>query len=421
LDRAGRRPRKWKPLIPLFEAVMNSFQAIRDAKRSKDSGLITIDIDRDHLLMQEENPPITGFRITDNGVGLNDVNFASFNTAFSDYKLSRGGKGLGRFTWLKAFDRVEIDGLFIEQDDPKPKERKFVFDEDYEFDRGLPNSAIDQPTGTSVHLIGFREPYKGECPKSADQIVQRLVEHFLLIFLEPDCPNVMLRDQGLGFSANEVFENEFRTTATVHEFKIREVPFTLHGFRLTTPRVSKHKLVYAANQRGVLSDDLGEHVPNLSGRLVDSEGNSFVYLSIVQSPHLTQHVNPGRTDFDLGVTEDADLDQGSLFPDEIRRSEIRDECIRLIENDLAGIIQSINEAKEDKVRNFVRGEAPQYKILIKYSDEFIDKIPPNPSKVEIDAALHRELYQRETRHGERKSSSLLLQRLRSNAHFAQGA
>ena len=40
---------------------------------------------------------------------MDDDNFDSFNTSFSDRKIGEGGKGLGRFTWLKALDRVEIE------------------------------------------------------------------------------------------------------------------------------------------------------------------------------------------------------------------------------------------------------------------------------------------------------------------------
>ena len=78
---------KWKPLIPLFEAVMNSFQAIRDAKRANADGFIKITIERDAVLLDEEFAPIRSFTISDNGIGLNDENFDSFNTAFSDHKL----------------------------------------------------------------------------------------------------------------------------------------------------------------------------------------------------------------------------------------------------------------------------------------------------------------------------------------------
>jgi hypothetical protein len=64
---------KWKPLIPLFEAVMNSFQAIREGNRPAGQGRILIQIEREQFLVSEENPPIRSFMITDNGMGLNDT------------------------------------------------------------------------------------------------------------------------------------------------------------------------------------------------------------------------------------------------------------------------------------------------------------------------------------------------------------
>src|SRR5580704_3076312 len=99
----------WRPLLPLFEAVMNSFQAIKEAKLpSNIPGQITIELVRNRQQLDLDVPPISGFRIIDNGIGLDDRNYDSFNTAFSPHKLARGGKGLGRFTWLKAFDHAKI-------------------------------------------------------------------------------------------------------------------------------------------------------------------------------------------------------------------------------------------------------------------------------------------------------------------------
>jgi hypothetical protein len=60
-------------------------------------------------------------------------------------------------------------------------------------------------------------------------------------------------------------------------------------------------------------------------------------------------------------------------------------------------MRSINEEKQEKIRQYVAQDAPQYKILLKHTDQFIDKISPTASKPEIDAALHREIFQREVR------------------------
>jgi hypothetical protein len=389
---------KWKPWIPLFEAIMNAFQAIRDTDKKVGIGRILIEIERERSLVAEDDQPIHAVRITDNGIGMDDDNFDSFNTSFSDHKEKEGGKGLGRFTWLKAFNRVEIESTFMAPETQSAVRRNFVFDESYDPDTASPLPAVGRSTGTSIYLVGFKEPYQSETAKSADQLVQRIVEHFLLLFFEPNCPQVILNDQGMKYSLNDVFEKEYKTTATVHEFKLGAMPFTLHGFRLTTPRVTKHKLVYAANQRGVVSENLDKFVPNLNRRLTDEAGNSFVYLGFVESPFLSDHVNPARTDFDLEMFDDDDAEQPVLaFGPGIRRADIREKCIECIQDDLSKIIRSINEEKQEKIRQYVAQDAPQYKILLKHAAQFIDKISPTASKPEIDAALHREIFQREVK------------------------
>ena len=60
--------------------------------------------------LDDDKPgPIEAFIVTDTGVGFTDTNYDSFQTVDSPYKAAHGGKGLGRFLWLKAFLRVEIE------------------------------------------------------------------------------------------------------------------------------------------------------------------------------------------------------------------------------------------------------------------------------------------------------------------------
>ena len=283
-----------------------------------------------------------GLLYKDTGEGFNDENFDSFNTSYSDYKISQGGTGLGRFIWLKAFERVEIESVFRESHTPAALYRKFVFDENYDADDAPATLAPHTNVGTSVRLTGSKEPYKTECPKTADQIAQRLIEHFVLIFLQSDCPIVELRDETMRLSLNQIFGTGFRL-ASAHDFAIKGVDFNIHGFRITAPLVARHRLIYAANSRGVVTDSLEGFIPNLSGRLTDSAGKSFVYLGIVQSPYLTQRVNNARTDFDL-EHDDAEADQPTLLEEEIRRSDIREACLKHIQEDLSDIITGRNYA-----------------------------------------------------------------------------
>src|SRR5260370_20448951 len=65
----------WRPLLPLFEAVMNSFQAIKEANFPANiPGRITIEVKRGGGQLDLDVSPISGFRITDNGIGLDERN-----------------------------------------------------------------------------------------------------------------------------------------------------------------------------------------------------------------------------------------------------------------------------------------------------------------------------------------------------------
>ena len=104
-------------LLPLYEAIVNSIQAIEEDSATS-PGIIEIDIVRSgqknlEFEGSEHLPEITDFVIKDNGIGFHTDNFESFNYAHSTYK--KGGKGIGRFTWLRAFQKAEIESRFKEK------------------------------------------------------------------------------------------------------------------------------------------------------------------------------------------------------------------------------------------------------------------------------------------------------------------
>jgi len=390
---------KWKAMLPLFEAVMNAFQAIGEVGPSRGLHRIIIDCTRDDrgLDLGDELPPIVSFAITDTGVGFNDDNFDSFNTAFSDHKESRGGKGLGRFMWLVAFERARISSVFTESDSAHPWKREFVFDTSYDPDNAPAEAIATGNPGTTVILEGFKSPYKEECPRNIELLAQRLIEHFILVFLQPNCPTVELHADGTKIILNDLFQSNYKAHSAEYEFTLGNAKFALHGFRLNSPRASKHRLIYAANSRGVLTENLEEHIPNLSTRLEDETGVSFVYLAIVQSPYLDRKVNNFRTDFEISQSDDASSKQMELLQndEDVTRAAIRKECITAIENELRDYIDSINQQKAERIARYVKDEAPQYKILLRSQNEFIGGISPNASNIDLELALHKELHKRE--------------------------
>ena len=111
-----------KCLLPLFEAVSNSIHSIQAAQKAdpKMKGRIDVSIHRDKgqgVLTTGDGQkidlyPVNGFTIKDNGIGFDDSNFDSFNTAFTQLKRHLGAKGRGRFMWLKVFARADVQSIF---------------------------------------------------------------------------------------------------------------------------------------------------------------------------------------------------------------------------------------------------------------------------------------------------------------------
>lgn len=105
---------KSQPLIPLFEAIVNSFHSIEERKkadRSFTDGRILIEFERDGQMMLDGDGSISEINnmiVTDNGSGFDENNFSSFLESDSTYKEAIGGKGVGRFSWLHAFERRRL-------------------------------------------------------------------------------------------------------------------------------------------------------------------------------------------------------------------------------------------------------------------------------------------------------------------------
>lgn len=400
---------KWKALLPLFEAVMNSFQAIHESN-AEHQHKITISVERDNGLLTEEDLPIVGFKITDTGIGFDDDNFESFNTAFSEHKVDRGGKGLGRFMWLKAFDTVDILSVFSTHDPGEERQlwsRSFGFDVNYDPENAAPTRIQQGAVGTTVKLGGFKKLYMEHCPLQVEKLAQRLAEHFILVLMQPDCPKVEIHDQGLKTSLNTVFRDDFKDNSAASSFDLHGRNFKINGFRLSSPGASKHRLIYAANSRGVITEMLDQHIANLSSRLIDDDGESFVYLAVVQGNYLNEKVNNFRTDFEIkdSIGDELELELEEV---DIKRAEIRDRCTDFIKDDLSSLIEDLNRIKIEKLRLYVHADAPQYKPLMRYVSDFVGDISPNATKMEMELALHKELHKREV-NLKRESKRILTQ------------
>ena len=85
---------------------------------------------------------------------------------------------------VKAFEHAKIESTF--KDDDGLHTRSFIFDDNYDVDdkRGLPKPADADTPRTTWNLVELKPLYHDQCPRSTEVLIQKLIEHFILIFLD---------------------------------------------------------------------------------------------------------------------------------------------------------------------------------------------------------------------------------------------
>ena len=223
-----------KPLFPLFEAIINSIHAIEYTGESK--GLIDIKIIRNRSLFSKQDgsmSDILGFEIIDSGIGFNEENFLSFETSDTTFKAKKGGKGIGRFLWLVAFDKVNIESHYWENERLKCRRFTFVSDREGVADIKIQDSQEDKCL-TKVSLTGFKEKYLKFCPKKPDTIAEYIVEHCVAYFLQPNCPTIYLHDSASSerLNLNDLFTKEINANSNLESYEIKSQTFLIRHIKL---------------------------------------------------------------------------------------------------------------------------------------------------------------------------------------------
>lgn len=386
-------------MLPLYEAVANSIHAIEDAQVPTLSGRITIQIIRDGQTSiefvkgpkrpgPEAKGEIMAFMISDNGVGFTDENMDSFLTLDSDYKASRGGRGVGRLLWLKAFQRAMVESTYGEEE-PR-KKRTFSFDAKQGVSEPILASAPGEPRHTVITLIGFAKRYRESSPKTAPAIARHLLEHCLWYFVRPGgAPTIEIIDDEETISLDSVYEEHMVTSASEESIKIKESTFALIHIKISASSSRVHSIAFCASNRLVTQESIKGKIPGLFGNLHE-DGKDFVYECYVSSPLLDERVRSERTSFDI---EEEPL---ALFEsDELSQKEIRQAVLERAAEYLSKYLEEKKRFSKDRVSAFVANKAPRYRPILGRIPEDELAVDPDISDRELDLLLHKQLAQLE--------------------------
>lgn len=412
---------KNRPLIPLYEATVNSIHAIEERKLADEEfkgGKIIIDVIRSQqmsLLNDGELSPVEGFTITDNGVGFNERNMQSFLESDSTYKASIGGKGVGRFSWLKSFRSVSISSIF--KDEGTFVKREFVF--------SLANPYIEDTlteckgvsdNSTSITLDTYLSNYKTDVPKQINTIAMRIIQHCLVYFLDDDCPQIIIKDENDSISLNNLFREKFKTEDNTTKILINGKTFNLLNVRIEDRAFSGNCLYLCANNRLVDSRDLEKLIVDLDGQIFDRNG--FWYIGVLTGSYLDSHVDMNRLSFNIP-------ESGTNLIDDVSLEEIITKSCICIKEYLNEFLLPISAEKSKRIKEYVTTTAPQFRHLLKYMPDQVASIKPKLNDDKLDDALYE--IKREFDKSAKKEQMILFEQLDETSmsaeeyeHFFQG-
>lgn len=379
---------KNQPLLPLFEAIVNAIHSIEDRMMFDNHfsrGKISIEVIRDDEItipgMPECIQPISGFVIKDNGIGFNDENLTSFMESDSTYKASKGGKGVGRFSWLKAFKKAVIKSVY--RDNNHFVRRQFEFsNKNTEIDDALVDCNDVFNNSTSVTLQSYLPEYRKHVPKQGHTIAIKIIEHCLVYFLSDSCPRIFLLDTNEDLCLNDIFEQTIKTEENSEKFEINGIEFNLLNVKMDEPSLNGNKLFLCANNRVVDEKELDKLIVDLDKQMFSRHG--FYYIGVLTGSYLDKNVDMNRLSFSI-----PEKSNNEEFYSEVSMEKILQESCDIIEEYLKDYLDPIKNEKKERIKKYVSDEAPQFRHLLKYMPAEIDAIKPNLTNDKLDDELHK--------------------------------
>jgi hypothetical protein len=355
-------PSQKNSLFPLFEAIMNSIQAIEErfGRDQLSSGHIRVTV------VRGENGDCLGFQISDNGVGFNQQNLDSFIKMDSQKKASIGGKGVGRLLWLKVTDSVRIESVFADKETIGCVSFEFCIQDPIR-NIEYSNGATIEHIGTIIELYPYKDTYARYIPRKASTIAGRVLAHFISYFVNISQPKIEIIDEDENI---DLFDQFTSVTERDQDFKFLlslsdgEFEFVCHCFLLpksiSDDEKSTNALYLGANGRAVKRYELDAV---LGMNAIDGK---YAYLSYVESEILNNTANDTRTEF-------------SLSDDDIEL--IVDAAKAKAKEFLAPEINEIRE-RQEKIVASLRAEHPRFLSVARNSKEFAENLHLSMQKEE---------------------------------------
>jgi len=377
---------------PIVEGIVNAIQSI-EANKDK-NGFIEATFVRSAQLSIDGDSlgDIVGVKIMDNGKGFNDINRNSFDTLYSDLKIKEGGKGFGRFSFLKYFNKVKINSIF-EGSDGRYK-RSFIFSPKQNFIEGEKIvSANGEKIETQIILENLKEQYLGKIDKKLETIARQLCERLLIYFIDEhfNCPKIIINVDDNKIVLND-YINEFDQIKEVGNKEIilgekdGQQRFIVKIFKVFFTQNTSSVLLTAHNRLVTkepihryipeFKDDFYEERPSNNGEI---SRKNYSIMAYVLGDYLDENVLLERDDFKFKYENDL------LHP--ISRKQIENEATNLVKEIFKDDVLVRQNKKIEQIRSYIDHKAPWHKSY--YNEINISQFPYNADEETMEAELQR--------------------------------
>lgn len=280
----------------LFEAITNSIHAGSTEITCSLTSLTSNQIEIDSDVPAKKLDSIT---IIDNGVGFNNENYNSFCKYRTEFKKDIGGKGVGRFIFLKLYENVRFKSLLLKEHEA----REFQFNVEFDTDNLKKSASNVDKNLTEISLSSLMPQYlnpERTIDRRINLDLEAIREKVLLnliptlFFYKKSGKSITIEFVDLTTEQKTSINNEDIPNFKENTFQAKNRDGMAFDFRLNyliDKIEGKLHANYCANNRTVceFSDkDLKITLPS---------GYSGFFL--VESDYFDAHVNTNRNDFDI--------------------------------------------------------------------------------------------------------------------------
>ena len=358
-------PNEKNSLMPIFEAITNSLQSLYE-KYDKDwltKGLVNI-----LLYLDTENKYPKDIEIEDNGIGFNKINFESFLTFDSTHKLEIGGKGIGRFSWLKVFESAHIISTFVEDGIKYKRVFDFVLNDTPIQGHSLIQVSNNEPIRTIITLKGMKSEYRSRFPNQMETVIRKVLIHFLpsLITVSPSI-NILSENQDSSDIKKVFSDNSFNLQEQIIETEKYGTLYLKNMFldrKCLDPRQG-HTVFLSANNRIVTDHKLSNQLGLLTNCIYDD--HAVFYTGVVTGKYLDEAVFGERSS--LNLPEEVQNDIFKIVVNELKKGYLEKQI-----NDLLNI-------KTKNIEKIIK-KHPRFRYMVKDPKEWANKLALSSQKDE---------------------------------------